>query len=89
VDNRLYLFCGIQQHIKITTVKEPKQPQNMMRYAGLATQLMLLMLIGVWGGHKLDKLLNWKVPLFLILFPLISLALSMWQLLKELNKPKK
>lgn len=61
----------------------------MMRYAGLATQWMVMMGIGVWLGYKLDKLINWKLPLFLILFPLISLALSLWQLIKELNKPGK
>ena len=70
-------------------MSEEKKPQNMMRYASLATQWMVMMLIGVWGGHKLDKLINWKVPLFLILFPLISLALSMWQLINELNRQKK
>jgi F0F1-type ATP synthase assembly protein I len=62
---------------------------NIMRYAGLATQWMLLMLIGVWGGYKLDQKIGWKVPVFLILFPIIALAASMWQLMKELNKPKK
>ena len=62
---------------------------NPMRYASLATQWMLLLLLAVWAGHKLDEKLNWKVPLFLILFPLISLALSLWRLINELNKPKK
>jgi len=68
---------------------KPKPPGNIMRYAGLATQWMVMMLVGVWAGYKLDQRLNWSIPLFLILFPLISLALSMWQLLKELNKPNK
>lgn len=67
----------------------PRQPQNMMRYAGLATQWMAMLLIAVWAGHKLDNKLNWKVPLFLILIPVAALALSLWQLIKELNKPVK
>lgn len=69
---------------------DKKQNQiNAMRYASLATQWMLMLLLAVWAGYKLDKKLNWKVPLFLILFPLISLALSLWRLINELNKPKK
>jgi len=60
-----------------------------MRYASLATQWMVMLLLAVWAGYKLDKKLNWTVPLFLILFPLISLALSLWRLIKELNKPGK
>jgi len=60
-----------------------------MKYAGLATQWMVLLLISVWGGLKVDALLNLKTPLLLILFPLISLSLSLWQLMRELNKTKK
>ena len=51
----------------------PEQPQSMMRYAGLATQWMVMMLLGVWLGYKLDKWLHWQFPLFLILFPFIDL----------------
>jgi membrane protein DedA with SNARE-associated domain len=65
------------------------QPQNMMRYAGLATQWMVFMLVAVWGGHKIDNRLQWKVPVFIIVLPVIALILSMWQLIKELNKQKK
>jgi F0F1-type ATP synthase assembly protein I len=61
----------------------------MSRYASLATQWMVMLLIGVWLGHKLDLITEWRIPLFLILFPLISLTFSLWQLVNELNKPKK
>jgi len=60
-----------------------------MKYAGLATQWMVMLLLAVWAGLKLDALLNLKMPLLLILLPLISLSLSLWQLIRELNKPKK
>ncbi len=63
--------------------------QNTMRYAGLATQLMVMMLIAVWGGNKIDQWLHWKVPVFLILFPLAALGLSLWQIMNEFSKPKK
>lgn len=59
---------------------------NAMRYAGLATQWMVLMLIAAWGGNKIDKWLGWKFPLFLILLVLVALAFSFRQLLNELNK---
>ena len=62
---------------------------NTMRYASLATQWMVMLSLAVWAGYKLDKKLNWRLPLFLILFPLISLAVSLWQLIRELNKPQK
>jgi len=67
----------------------PKQSGNSMKYASLATQWMVMLGVAVWAGYKIDKWLNWKFPLFLILFPLISLSVSLWQIIKESNKPKK
>lgn len=60
----------------------------MMRYLGLGTQWMAMLLIAVWGGYKLDNLAGWKFPLFLISFPLVALGVSLWQLIREFNKPK-
>lgn len=62
---------------------------NMMRYAGLATQWLAMLGIAVWIGFKLDKLTGWKFPLFIVSLPLIALCVSLWQLIREFNKPKK
>lgn len=70
-------------------MSETEKYRNTMRYVGLSTQLMAMMLIAVWGGWKLDKLIGWKFPLLLLLLPLIALGFSLWQLIKEFNKPKK
>jgi hypothetical protein len=70
-------------------MKAEGQQQNTARYASLATQLMVMMLIAVWGGNKIDQWLHWKIPVFLILFPLAALCLSLWQIIKEFSKPKK
>lgn len=61
-----------------------------LRYAGLATQWMVLLLVAFWLGYHLDfKWIGWKFPLFLILLPLLALGVSLWQLIREFNKPKK
>jgi F0F1-type ATP synthase assembly protein I len=62
--------------------------QNPLRYASLATQWMVMLLIAVAAGYKLDKMLGWRVC-FIIVFPLISLCLSLWMIIKEFSKPKK
>jgi len=64
------------------------QPQAIMRYTSLGTQWMVMLLLAVWGGHKLDVWL-WKYPVFVILLPLTSLVISFRQLNKALNQPKK
>ncbi|MBA3829581.1 MAG: AtpZ/AtpI family protein [Taibaiella sp.] len=66
-----------------------KDSNGMLRYAGLATQWLVMLLVAVWIGRKLDVWTGWKFPLFTILLPLSSLILSLWQLMREFNKPKK
>ena len=63
-----------------------KSDFNIMRYAGLATQWMVLLLLGVYGGYRLDNYLHLSIPVFLILFPLVALVVSLVGLIKEVSK---
>lgn len=58
------------------------------RYAGLATQWAVMLGLAVWGGLKLDQRLGIKA-LFVILLPVIALGYSLYQVIREFNKPKK
>jgi F0F1-type ATP synthase assembly protein I len=60
-----------------------------MRYVGLGTQWMALLLVAVWGGYKLDEMTGWKFPVFIVTLPLVALCVSLWQLIKEVSKTKK
>lgn len=66
-----------------TNEREPASAT--MKYIGLGTQLMVFMGLGVWGGHQLDERIRVKA-LFVIVFPLVALTYSLWQLIKTLNK---
>lgn len=68
---------------------EKRNSNNMMQYAGLASQWMFMLLAAVGAGWYLDKKTGWKFPLFIIILPLAALAVSLWRLVKVLNKPKK
>jgi hypothetical protein len=63
------------------------QYRTAMRYAGWGTQMLVLLGIAVWGGHKLDERIGMKA-LLVIIFPLAALTLSLWQLMRTLNKNK-
>jgi F0F1-type ATP synthase assembly protein I len=67
--------------------KEPKYG-NALKYASLGTQMMVLLGLGVWGGIKLDEYWNCS-PLFLILFPVLGLTFSLYQLYRQLTRPGK
>jgi hypothetical protein len=71
----------------VSTNKTPRQ-QNIMRYASLATQWMVMMLLAVWQGIKADKLLQWKIPVFVVALPVLALGVSMWQLIKDVSRPR-
>jgi len=64
---------------------EGNKTNAVMRYAGLATQWLVMLGIAVWGGLKLDERLVFRA-LFVIVLPLAALILSLWQLIRSLNK---
>lgn len=65
--------------------EKQKNASNAMKYIGLGSQLMAFMGIGAFGGYKLDAHFHYKA-LFVIIFPLIALTYSLWQLIKTLSK---
>ncbi len=65
--------------------EEKNKNAALLRYAGLATQWLVLLGIAVWGGMKLDSRLHIKA-LFVILLPVAALGYSLWSLIRSLNK---
>jgi hypothetical protein len=66
-----------------------KKYNSTMQYVALGTQWAVLLLLAVWGGIKLDKKIGWHFPLLTVLLPLLALVVSLWQLIKSFNKPRK
>ncbi|HRO41660.1 MAG TPA: hypothetical protein PL009_02420 [Flavipsychrobacter sp.] len=70
-------------------MKEESKYSGAMRYAGLGMQWMVMLGVAVWVGYNLDfRWIGWKIPLFLVVLPLMALGVSLWQLIRELNKRK-
>lgn len=57
-----------------------------MQYAGMATEMMAMLGIAVFAGYHLDRWCGWAWPIFLIIFPLLALALFLWRLFKATGK---
>ena len=60
-----------------------------MRYAGLATQMMVSLGIAVFLGLKGDKWLKLSFPILSWLLPLLVLAAIMYKLIKDTGPKKK
>ncbi len=63
---------------------DPKKSLNAYaRYSGIAFQMIAIILLGVYGGWKIDEWLATK-PIFTIIFLLISVVLAMYFVTKDL-----
>jgi len=68
---------------------EKKPAENdklLLRYIGLATQIMLSLALAVFVGIKLDKWLSFKTPLLVWILPLLILVAMIWQVIKDTSK---
>lgn len=57
-----------------------------MRYAGLGMQLFVSLGIAVFGGIKADAWLQFSIPVFAWVLPLIVLCLMIYKLIKETSE---
>lgn len=69
--------------------KEKKKYNELMQYAGLATQWLVMLGLALWLGIKIDERISEKSRAFTIALPLLSLTVSLWLLVRKFNKPKK
>ena len=61
---------------------------NYAKYSSIALQMVVIILVGVFGGVKLDELLNLKFPVFTVILSLLSVALAIYYVIKDLLKNK-
>jgi hypothetical protein len=61
---------------------------NILQYAGLATQWLVTISLAVWLGYKTDYIwLAWKIPVLTILLPLLTIVLLLFKIIKDFNRP--
>jgi hypothetical protein len=79
----VYYLCGMSGG------ENKKKNSDLLQYAGLATQWLVLLGVSLWIGMKLDGLISETARIFTIALPLLALIVSLWQLIRKLDKPKK
>ncbi|MBV8255483.1 MAG: AtpZ/AtpI family protein [Chitinophaga sp.] len=65
---------------------EDNRPGTIMRYAGLAFQMMTTLGLAVFAGYKLDQKIGWRFPVCLVIFSLLGLAIILWQIIKDTRR---
>ncbi len=65
------------------TADPRKNLNDYARFSGIAIQMLAVILLGVFGGFKLDQWLNTR-PILTVVFSIISVALSIYLVTRDL-----
>jgi uncharacterized membrane protein len=71
--------------------KQPKKQASLnsyMKYSGIAFQMIVIILIGVFGGMKLDKWLKPRLPIFTAVLSAVAVVIAIYFSIKELIRIK-
>jgi hypothetical protein len=66
--------------------KPKKFLDNYVHYSGIGFQMLIIILIGVFGGIKLDQWLNLNFPAFTVILSLLSVAFAIYYAVKDMLK---
>ena len=69
--------------------KKKKSLDDYARYSSIAFQMLIIILIGVFGGIKLDEWLKLSLPVFTIVLSILAVFLSIYTVTRDLLKPPK
>jgi len=57
-----------------------------VKYSNIAIQMLVIILLGVFGGFKLDQWLELQFPVFTVVLSLLSVVLAIYLVTKDLMK---
>jgi hypothetical protein len=58
-----------------------------MKYAGMASQWIVMLGLAVWGGLKADRYFSFQFPWFTITLPMAVLVSMLYQVYRDSNSP--
>ncbi len=65
-----------------------KPLNNFARFSGFGIQIVATLCLAAWGGLKLDKYFELKVPVFLIVLLLSALGGTLYLFIKQVSSDK-
>lgn len=68
--------------------KSQSQSNNYVRYSSLAFQMLGIILVGVFGGMKLDQIISWEFPVFTVVLSISAVFGSIFFAVRDLLKPR-
>jgi F0F1-type ATP synthase assembly protein I len=68
--------------------EDQKQYAGYARYSGIAIQMFAIIAIGVFAGVKIDQWIEWKFPLFTVIFSLLFVSVAIFLATRDLINKK-
>lgn len=59
------------------------------KYSSIAAQMLIIILIGVFGGMKLDQWIGWLFPVFTAILSILAVMFAIYIVTKDLIKKDK
>jgi F0F1-type ATP synthase assembly protein I len=69
--------------------KKKKYLDSYAKYSSIGFQMLAIILIGVFGGIKLDQWLELNIPVFTIILSILSVILAIYYAVKDLIRMDK
>lgn len=79
----LFLIHGMQKQYPS---QKRKPIRDLVRYSGLAFEMMAAIGVATFVGYHLDKVLKFSFPLFIIIFPLLAIGGILWGIIKSMQE---
>jgi F0F1-type ATP synthase assembly protein I len=70
----------------IQSRKKKEYLDSYARYTSIGFQMLAIILLGVFGGLKLDQWLELKAPVFTVIFSILFVILAIYYVVKDLLK---
>lgn len=65
------------------TDNKKKPPNDFLKYTGMATQMAIIILAGVFGGRWLDAHFLMNAPIFTLVGSLLGVLIALYFLIKD------
>lgn len=66
--------------------KKKKQFDSFVRYSNIGIQMVVIIAAGVFGGYELDRWMENKFPVFLVILSTIGVAAAIYTAIKDFIK---
>ncbi len=63
--------------------KKKAKLRSVGKYLGLSSQMLIILLAGVFGGIELDKVIEIGFPIFTVVFSIVALVLAIYVAIKD------